>query len=223
VGRVDRWIRLQIVWAGVRWRLGASLIMLTVATVGIAAASFGPVFLRGGDSSVLRSTLRAADASDVGLSLLAVNDHVTPKELHRAAMSVPRAPGGAAVYGSMIVTASVAIDPVAVGRTQPYVADLVSRTGMCRHLTFIVGSCPHGPGTVALSQRSARTLHLRVGDRARLACPPITTPGRSWCRGCSVRATLRHRSGGVRTTSALVKHPPLVPASTISLPPAGRC
>jgi len=171
VGRVDRWIRLQIVWAGVRWRLGASLIMLTVATVGIAAASFGPVFLRGGDSSVLRSTLRAADASDVGLSLLAVNDHVTPKELHRAAMSVPRAPGGAAVYGSMIVTASVAIDPVAVGRTQPYVADLVSRTGMCRHLTFIVGSCPHGPGTVALSQRSARTLHLRVGDRARLRVP----------------------------------------------------
>ena len=34
----DRRIRLQIAWRSLRWRLGASLIMLTVATVGIAAA-----------------------------------------------------------------------------------------------------------------------------------------------------------------------------------------
>jgi hypothetical protein len=143
--------------------------MLTVATVGIAAASFGPLFLRGADQSVLTSTLHAADSSNVGMTLLAVNDHVTPNQLEQAAVSVPSVPGGRAVFGSMIVTASAAIVTDALGTTQPFAADLVARTGMCRHLTFVAGSCPQGVRHVALSERSARALHLRVGDRAVLA------------------------------------------------------
>ena len=145
--------------------------MLTVATVGIAAASFGPIFLRGADQSVLTSTLHAADSGNVGLTLLAANDHVTVNQLDDAADAVPAAPGGRAVFGSgsMIVTASAAIVTVAAATRQPYAADLVARTGMCRHLTFVTGSCPQGAQDVALSARSARSLHLHVGNRAVLA------------------------------------------------------
>jgi putative ABC transport system permease protein len=143
--------------------------MLTVATVGIAAASFGPIFLRGADQSVLTSTLNAANSGNVGLTLLASNDRVTPNQLDQAADAVPAAPGGRAVFGSMIVTASAAIVIVDAGTRQPYSADLVSRTGMCRHLTFVTGSCPQGAQGVALSERSARALNLHVGSRAVLA------------------------------------------------------
>jgi putative ABC transport system permease protein len=168
MSRRDRRIRLQIAWRSLRWRLGASLIMLTVATVGIAAASFGPIFLRGADQSVLSSTLRAADPSNVGLTLLAANDHVTPNELDQAADSVPSAPGGQPVFGAMILTASAGVVAVAAGTRQHFAADLVARTAMCRHLTFVSGSCPQGVGDVALSARSARSLHLHVGARAAL-------------------------------------------------------
>jgi ABC-type lipoprotein release transport system permease subunit len=165
----DRRIRLQIAWRSLRWRLGASLIMLTVAAVGIAAASFGPIFLRGADQSVLTSTLNAANSGNVGLTLLAANDHVTSNQLAQSAQSVPAAPDGRAVFGSMIVTASAAIVTVAARTRQPYAADLVARTGMCRHLSFVTGSCPRGEHDVALSARSARSLDLHVGDRAMLA------------------------------------------------------
>jgi putative ABC transport system permease protein len=171
MSKADRLIRLQIVWRSLRWRLGASLIMVTVATVGIAAASFGPIFLRGGDQSVLRSTLNAADPSNVGLTLLTVNDHVTPAQLHSAAEAVPSVPGGQAVYGSMIVTADAAIETEAVGTKQVFTADLVARSGMCGHLVFITGSCPQGRGEVAISQRSAQSLHQHVGGRALLRVP----------------------------------------------------
>jgi hypothetical protein len=168
---VDRRIRFQIVWRSLRWRLGASLIMLTVATVGIAAASFGPVFLRGADQSVLRSMLNVADPANVGLTLLGVDDHVTPQQLRHAAAFVPSVPGGSGAYGSMIVTADAAVETVAVGRTQHYAGDLVARTGMCRYLAFVAGSCPQGGREVALSARSAQSLHLRVGDSTVLAIP----------------------------------------------------
>jgi putative ABC transport system permease protein len=171
MSRSDRRIRLHIVWRSLRWRLGSSLIMLTVATLGIAAASFGPIFLRGGDESVLQATLRAADPSNVGLSLLAVNDRVSPAQLRHAAQSVPAGPAGQGAYGSMIVTADASIETVAVGSTETFRSDLIARTGMCRQLTLTTGSCPRGAREVALSDRSAQSLHLHVGDHAVLEVP----------------------------------------------------
>jgi putative ABC transport system permease protein len=171
MGRSDQRIRLHIAWRSLRWRLGASLIMLTVATVGIAAASFGPIFLRGGDQSVLQAKLDAANPANVGLSLLAANDHVSPGQLRHAAQSVPPGPGGRRVYGSMIVTADAAIDIAAAGAHETFAADLVARTGMCAHLTLASGTCPSRPREVAISARSAHSLHRRLGYHASIGVP----------------------------------------------------
>jgi putative ABC transport system permease protein len=151
--------------------MGASLIMLTVATVGVAAATFGPVFLQGSDQSVLHDSLLSAVPGNVGLTLLAGNDHVTPRQLHHAAALVPLTPTGQPVYTAMIVTESAEVETVTVGTQQGYSADLVARTGMCQHLAFIAGSCPQGAAELALSNRSAHDLHLGVGGYIALAVP----------------------------------------------------
>ena len=59
---------------------------------------------------------------------------------------------------------------------QTYGSELVSRTAVCRHLSFTAGHCPNTPGTVAVSDRSLRALGLRAGEQLTLVPPKTRRP-----------------------------------------------
>jgi hypothetical protein len=149
--------------------------MVVVATVGIAAGTFGPLYLHGADQSVLQATLRSAPAGDTGLTLLADDGRVTAGQLYRAAGLAPGAPNGQALYGNPIVTVDRPVSTVSTRDGQAYGADLISHTGICRHLSFAAGSCPRGGDEVALSTRSAAALGLAATDHVTLALPHTNT------------------------------------------------
>src|ERR1700677_1219306 len=50
-----------------------------------------------------------------------------------------------------------------VYKNQAYGADVLARTGICTHLTFVSGACPQGLNEVAISKRSTTTSDIRVG------------------------------------------------------------
>jgi putative ABC transport system permease protein len=165
--RAPHRIRWQVAWQSLRWRAGTSLAMLVVAAAAIAVGTFGPIYLRGADQSVLQSTLSAAPEGDTGVTLLPRHGAGEAGQFGAASRAIPRPSGGSPWFGSPIVTLDVPASTTAVGgagRGQPYRTDLVARTGACRHLQFASGGCPVGMGTVALSTRSAAQLGVHLGE-----------------------------------------------------------
>ena len=75
------------------------------------------------------------------------------------------------------MSTDVEVTTVSTRDGQPFVTDVVSRTGVCGYLHVISGTCPRRPGQVALSDRSARALGLKVG-RPLVLNPPRSSPVR---------------------------------------------
>jgi putative ABC transport system permease protein len=161
--KTDRRMRLELAWASLRWRLGVSVAMLLVAISGIAVGTFGPCYLHGADQSVLKTTLGAAPASNIGISVLSADGKVPPAQLLQVISGLPRSGSGGPLFGAPIVTADLPISTTSPNGSL-YRADLLSRTGACAHLSFVSGTCPRRTRSVALSERSAQALGLRSGD-----------------------------------------------------------
>jgi hypothetical protein len=169
-------MRLQIAWRSLRWRAGASAALLAVAVMGIAAGTFGPVYLQGANRSIVQFTLRSAPAGDTGLTLLARSGAVTVNDIRRVAALAPHAPNGDSLYGPVILTVDRPVTSLSLHNGQDYGADLISRTGICRHVVLVSGSCPTGMGQVAVSTRSARALGVHLGGRVAIAVPHRKAP-----------------------------------------------
>lgn len=177
--------RAGLLLAALRWRAGASLVLAVVATVAVAAAAMGPLYLRAGDRSVLQSTLRGAPISDRGLTLVA-NANGKPLVGRIRGLSLPHGPG-AGWFGPSVVTVDVGASVFGPGSPryrQTYHADLLARDRACDHLSLAAGRCPRAPGEVALSARSAKVLKLGVGQHVRafidgrgLQAPLLTVVG----------------------------------------------
>jgi putative ABC transport system permease protein len=174
----DRRVRLQIAWRSLRYRLGATLAMLAVAAVGVAAGAFGPIYLHGADESVLQTSLRGSVPANIGLSLNSVSDQVRIGQMEHAAAEVPgTAGGGGRLYGTPIITVDRPITLAAVvPGHQVYGADLIARTGVCGHLVFVEGTCPTAPSSVVVSSRTAKELGLRLGTQVPLDLPHVPQP-----------------------------------------------
>ena len=56
----SRAIKWQVLWRGLRWRFGSAAMLFVVATLAIAGAAIGPMFLQSADSSVLSGVLASA-------------------------------------------------------------------------------------------------------------------------------------------------------------------
>ena len=168
-------IRARVLVAALRWRALASATMVIVAAVGVFAAASGPVFVHAADQSILEERLAAGSPAN-GLSLIPSGRN-GPGSLRSAIAAVPRSPSGAAAFGTPIISTAAQIDVVSAVDGQPFVADLVSRTGMCDDLRFVGGTCPRGPGQIAVSVRSARALGVRPGQDL-----AVTTSGPSPAR-----------------------------------------
>lgn len=136
--------------------------MFVVALLGTAIAAFGPIYLAGETQTTLGEALRAAVPANVGLTL----QPQTPTDAAGLASAIRAVRSSAigAAYRSPIETRVAALSTVA--HRQPYVSTIASRTGVCRHLHFVAGTCPSRTGTIAVSDRSARLLGWEVGTRA---------------------------------------------------------
>jgi putative ABC transport system permease protein len=172
----DRRIRLQIAWRSLRYRLGATLAMLAVAAVGVAAGAFGPIYLSGADQSVLQSSLQGALPANIGLSLDALSNQVSIQQMQRAAAKAPTI-DGRRVYETPIITVDRPITLIAESDGhQAYGADLISRTGACDHLVFVSGTCPRAPSEMAVSSRTAKEVGLRLGAQVPVRLPHVPQP-----------------------------------------------
>jgi hypothetical protein len=124
-----------------------------------AAGSFGPIYLNSTDQSILNGALRAAPPGNAGLTFEASKGNGSPNSLLAAASTIPY---GQKWFGNPISTGIAGLTTT-VGN-QAYRASLVSRTGVCAHLTIVTGICTDRTGTAVMSTRSAQELGLRLGQ-----------------------------------------------------------
>lgn len=138
--------------------------MFVVAVFAAGIAAFGPIYLNSTDQTILRSTLRGTVPANDGITLQTSLERDVPTRLAEATAAVPQ-PNGGRWYGHPIST-ELAPFVTTVG-PQPYAGSLVARTGVCRHVHIVKGSCPTRPGTAILSTRDAHLLGLSVGTVVR--------------------------------------------------------
>ncbi len=157
----SRAIKWQVLWRGLRWRFGSAAMLFVVATLAIAGAAIGPMFLQSADSSALSGVLASAPAGESNLVI--VNDILNTEARVAAASDAAVKIAGHGLLGNPILTTDLGVNLTA-NKGQPYAADLVGRTGVCHHLHFVAGRCPNGGLEVALSDRSASFIHRTIGE-----------------------------------------------------------
>ena len=149
---------------GMRWRLGASLLTVLAATIAVATAVVGPLYLHTAGDSVLRRTVAAAPVQNSGLTLpgyaAGAGNYRRVAQAEHEALALA---GPHRFYGSPIVSV---IDPSGADgpHHSPYGFTLLSRTGVCHELHFVAGGCELGPGDAVVSARSARRLGVSLGE-----------------------------------------------------------
>lgn len=158
-------IRARIIVAAIRARRGAATVLFAVAVVAVAAAAIGPMFLPSADVSVLSSTAKAAPVGQSDVLIITNGGANKMSELTAAARVAHRIAHG--LLSPSIFTAVVGSQFSLKG--QPYETALLARTDLCGHLRLVHGVCPSQAKDVAISQRSATTAGVRVGDRLSLS------------------------------------------------------
>jgi putative ABC transport system permease protein len=149
---------------GMRWRLGASLLTVLAATIAVATAVLGPLYLHTAGDSVVRRTVAEAPVQTSGLTL-ALDSTQTDALAHvqhavDAALALGRSHR---FYGAPLI--SVVGQSGADGpHHAPYGFAVIARTGICHVLHFTAGRCVLGAGDTVVSARSARRLGDGVGS-----------------------------------------------------------
>lgn len=168
--------RLGLIAHALRWRLGSSIMLFVIATLAIAGATVGPIFLAASNTSVLATTLSSAPAGTADIVYLASGPSAIVRELDEAAKTANAA-------SHDLLTKPIFVADLGTGYLKSrilFVEDLLWRTDICHHLRIIEGVCATKNGTVSLSARSANALGARVGDRIHLSL--ANSPKRTWVR-----------------------------------------
>ena len=162
---------LRLAFAGLWFRRSTALIVLVLATIASAASVVAPLYSRAAEASILRDTLRRADAFTLSVQV-----------------AVPQAGSGAgereARDGSfMVETARTVLSHPAFGKPQlayagngtysptagPFkgalvVGQVVERAGACAHLPLAAGRCPTAAGEGLVTRRSLALLGATIGQ-----------------------------------------------------------
>ena len=189
---------LRLALAGLWFRRSTALIVLVLATVASAASVVAPLYSRAAEESIVRDTLRRADAftlsvqvsvpsSGAGVGFGAAQDgrfevRKVRQVLRHPAFGPPRLSyAGGGVYSP---TAGPFKGGVVVGQ-------VVDRAGICEHLTLDAGRCPTAAGEGIVTRRSLALIGAQIGrpvsielqDSATLAtgAPPVLTSRSSAC------------------------------------------
>jgi putative ABC transport system permease protein len=152
-------VRARILLAAIKARRGAAAVLFVVAVLAIAAAAIGPMFLHSADTSVLTSTAKAAPPGESDLTIISSGGAGQMSQLSSAVRASDHVANG--LLSQPLFAADVGSH--FVYKNQAYGADVLARTGICAHLTFVSGACPQGLNEVAISKRSTTTSDIRVG------------------------------------------------------------
>jgi hypothetical protein len=177
---------------GIRWRKGASLVLVLCAAVTVAGAAAGPLWGRASQASLLARALQDAPVSERAWVVTATASPLgsfgssTPPEPRRVAAEV-RDEAGLAIgvdglFDTRTETVStgrrlivkpavpVEVDPpveeAGTGEApvpDPPLARLVAREGACEQLALRDGRCPTSTTELLLSDRSADELGVVAG------------------------------------------------------------
>lgn len=145
--------------------------LFLVATVAIAAAAIGPMFLQAADDSVTASAVETAPAGNASVQLVLSGGRAAEHELVDAVHAADR------VAGSNALTPPIYGGDLGARFYTPtsffglFSSDVISRTAVCTHVRIVRGSCPTRTGTVAISVRSANEARVGIGSRLYLGIP----------------------------------------------------
>ena len=152
-----------LLWRGMRWRLGISVLTVLTSAIAVGAAVLGPLYLQAAGDSVVRTTLGAASIEDSGATLSAPPGAVASLDQVQSAERIVEAAGGShRFYGAPITTVVSGVG-LAGSQVGPVRSQLLSRSGICGVLHFEAGGCDMAFDDVAVSDRSARELGVSVG------------------------------------------------------------
>jgi putative ABC transport system permease protein len=166
--RIDAMRRVPLVVRALRWRAGASLSLLAVATMTVFAASVGPLYLLTAQNTVLHATLAQVGPSQDGITALTQLPAVTSGSAAQAMIPVARDYHLGRWYQRPVITVDAGVKFARThqpaGAPRFFDADLVSRTGVCAHLSLAAGRCPIGIDQVAITQRTAYAIGAHIGS-----------------------------------------------------------
>ena len=173
---------LRLALAGLWFRRSTALIVLVLATVASAASVVAPLYSRAAEESIVRDTLRRADAftlsvqvsvpqsgSGAGFGEAAKGEaevRTAEDTLTNPAFGTPRlAYTGPAKY-------TPAAGPFKGGEV---VGQVVERDGVCEHLTLAAGRCPTAPTEAIFTRRSLELVGGKLGGTVTVELPESAT------------------------------------------------
>lgn len=162
-------------WKVIRYRRGQAALIVTVAALMTACAGFGPLYERAIQQSLAGVKLSQAPVEQRGLALTV---RAPSKVDEDADEDLGLVPDEHAVAGLMPDDLAGYFEEPSTLRSVTVVSgpnegDLVSGSAVCTHLTFRNGACPDRLGEVAVSTAAAEGHGWRVGNRVKVAEPPM--------------------------------------------------
>lgn len=168
---------LAVTLMSLAWRRWATLGLLLCATAAFAAAAVGPLWANAAEDSLVQRLVVDADAEQMSLTLRAhgndldAGNQIPALAVQAVQQSARLTPLLDAAFGPprLILTTNgrTAVEnlPDRGRRPTRVLAALAWLPHGCERLTMTLGRCPVTEREVALSGRTARLLHVRVGQR----------------------------------------------------------
>ena len=193
--RSDRGTSLRLALAGLWFRRSTALIVLVLATVASAACVVAPLYSRAAEESIVRDTLRRADAfalsvqASVPQAAAAFTNGSAQDELRARSGQVGVAPGAITEDVMRSTLTHPAFGParlayVGQGQYSPtagpfkgghVVGPVVERAGVCAHLPLVAGRCPTAPGEGLFTRRSLALVGGKLGGTVDIELPDSAT------------------------------------------------
>src|SRR5262245_21428440 len=150
-------------WAAIRYRRAQAAVLAILAALVTTCAVAAPLYERGLEQSLLRTTLDRAAPADLALTVSAGRTAAFAETLPSTLEPNVPAPMRA-YYGEPVgmVTNPVAITPRPGLVVSP--TDLVARTDVCRHLRITAGTCPKRPNEVLVSAKDLKAWNWKIGQ-----------------------------------------------------------
>jgi ABC-type antimicrobial peptide transport system permease subunit len=163
--------QLRLLFRALKWRSGAAVALLVVATVAVLAAAAGPLYLDTANDSVLHAELRSNSEASNGITVIPQFDQINSATNVQRAEAVLKAAPRYDLYrwydkGKLTLDEGV-LYPNSNYAT--YASDLISDPGQCKVLRFVSGNCPTEVDQVAITQRTARAIDAHLGSSLALA------------------------------------------------------
>lgn len=157
-------------WAAIRYRRAQALVLVLLATLVTACATFAPLYERALEQSLLRKAIDGAPVADTALVVRGGRTAADP--LRRSGSLGTAVPGEvralySAPVGQMLDVIEIA--PRTGLKSSP--GRLVARTDVCRHLTLTSGTCPSREGQVLVSAKDQAVWGWRIGQEFQTTIP----------------------------------------------------